>query len=262
MDLTQELESQGWEDYFKRLYGPIYTFLVKEFWRFADCDDHCIVSYVLGIKIVITEKFIAKLLNMEIDGGRIIYNINPREKYMSQEVIPTIFSQNPKGKSSKNKELYQHLRVWLKIILGTIHHRPVSNSSDYINTDQKCILYCLHKGMKLNLPSLLFKHLRDSVKDTRNNMKPINYIPLGRLIYDFMIESESVDHLISLNLMEDVTVDVGKPLNGRNLRSMGLIDKVRVKPTKDTSWEALKDQREISHGIYLFSKIYPPKVIV
>ena len=31
MDLTQEMENQGWENYFKCLYGPIYTFLVKEF---------------------------------------------------------------------------------------------------------------------------------------------------------------------------------------------------------------------------------------
>lgn len=145
MDLTQELENQGWDNYFNRLYGPIYTFLVKELWRFAGCDDHYIVSHVLGIKMVIIEKSIAALLNMKNVGGKRIYNINPSTKYMSQEVNPTIFSQNPEGKTSKNKELHQNLRVWLTIILGTIHHRPSSSSHDYINTDQKCILYCLHK---------------------------------------------------------------------------------------------------------------------
>lgn len=71
----------------------------------------------------------------------------------------------------------------------------------------------------------------------------MNYIPLGILTSDVLIKSGLVDHLISLNLMEDVIVDVGKPLNGRNLNSMGLIDKVRVKPTRNTSWEALKDER-------------------
>lgn len=60
-------------------------------------------------------------------------------------------------------------------------------------------------------------------------MKPRNYIPLGRLISDILIESGMVNHLISINMMEDVTVDVGKPLNGRNLKSMGVIDKVLVK---------------------------------
>lgn len=66
-------------------------------------------------------------------------------------------------------------------------------------------------------------------------MNPRNYIPLGKLIFDILIESGLVDHLISLNLMEDVTVDVGKPLNERNLKSLGLIDKVRIKPTRLTS---------------------------
>lgn len=72
-------------------------------------------------------------------------------------------------------------------------------------------------------------------------MKPKNYIPLGRLISNVLIESGMVDHLISINMMEDITVDVGKPLNARNLRSMGVIDRVLVKPTLDTYWEALKD---------------------
>lgn len=92
-------------------------------------------------------------------------------------------------------------------------------------------------------------------------MKPKNYIPLGRLIYDVLIESGLVYHLISLNMMKDVTVDMGKPLNAKNLKNMGLIDKVRVKPTKDTSWEALKDHMEISNGMYLFIKIDPPEFI-
>ena len=65
VDLTEDLHKQGWENYFNRLYGPIYPLLVKEFWRHADADDQFIVSFVLGVKIVITEASIASLLNME-----------------------------------------------------------------------------------------------------------------------------------------------------------------------------------------------------
>lgn len=93
--------------------------------------------------------------------------------------------------------------------------------------DHKYILYYLHKGLKLNLPSLLFKYPRNSVRDTGNNMKPKNYILLGRLISDVLVESGLVVHPISLNMMEDVTMDVGKPLNAKNLKIMGLINKVR-----------------------------------
>lgn len=52
-------------------------------------------------------------------------------------------------------------------------------------------------------------------------MKPRNYIPLRKLISDVLIKSGLVDHLISHNLMEDVTVDVSKPLNARNLKNHG-----------------------------------------
>ncbi|XP_050918601.1 extensin-like [Lathyrus oleraceus] len=52
-------------------------------------------------------------------------------------------------------------------------------------------------------------------------MKPRAYIPLGRLISDVVMESDLVDHLIRHNLMKDVTIDTRRPLNARNLKSMG-----------------------------------------
>jgi len=72
-------------------------------------------------------------------------------------------------------------------------------------------------------------------------MKTRNYIPLGRLISDVLIESGLVDHLIQLRLMEDVTIDTGRPLNAQNLKSMWIIDQVRAKPTLGTSRESLRD---------------------
>ena len=144
---------------------------------------------------------------MERAGGKRIYNIPPRSKRITDVINPTIFKPNTEGNPSKNKELHQNLRVWLKIILGTIHHRLASNSSDYINADQKCILYCIQKGVKICLPALLFRYLRDSVRETRNNMKPRSYIPLGRLLSDVFIENGLVDHLEKAKLMEDLAID-------------------------------------------------------
>ena len=63
-DLREELIFQGWENYFARLHGPVYENLVKEFWRQADWDKYHVVSYVLGKKIIITEKTIAHLLGL------------------------------------------------------------------------------------------------------------------------------------------------------------------------------------------------------
>ncbi|XP_050889103.1 extensin-like [Lathyrus oleraceus] len=62
--------------------------------------------------------------------------------------------------------------------------------------------------------------------------------------------------------MDDVMIDTRKPLNAKNLKSMGILDQVKFKPTQDTSWEALKDQRKIPNGLYLFSKEDPREVIL
>src|ERR1044072_4183088 len=55
LDLRVEMVAQGWENYFARLHWPTYDLLIKELWRQAECDDHHVVSHVLGRKIVITE---------------------------------------------------------------------------------------------------------------------------------------------------------------------------------------------------------------
>ena len=72
------------------------------------------------------------------------------------------------GKHSSNaKDLHVDLRIWFKIILGCIHPRPSLNSQDYINTDQKYMLYYLSNSDKINFLLIIFKHMKEMVKETR-----------------------------------------------------------------------------------------------
>lgn len=120
--------------------------------------------------------------------------------------------------------LPKRLRVWFKILLGRIHHIPSTNSSDYINTDQKYILYHLSSGTKMNLCSILFKYLRKLVKETRDGSpKPIKWIPLGSLIFDILFESKLVQTLIEVGLTKEVEFHIGNTFNGRNLKNISLI---------------------------------------
>lgn len=106
-----------------------------------------------------------------------------------EEIARVIFLDgNP---SSNAKNLHKHLRVWFKILLGCIHHKPLSSSVDYINTNQKYMLYYLPTRTKINLPSILFKYLTEMVKNTRDgSLKLRKWIPLGRLISDTLFESK------------------------------------------------------------------------
>lgn len=95
------------------------------------------------------------------------------------EEIATITFQD--GKNSPNtKNLNNGLKVWFKILPGCVHQIPSTNHFDYINTDQKkYMLYYISFGTKMNLPSVIFKYLKEMVNETRNGVpKPRNWIRL------------------------------------------------------------------------------------
>src|ERR1044072_3672925 len=149
IDLRVEMVAQGWENYFARLHGPVYEALVKEFWRHAESDKHYVVYHVLGRRIVITEQSIAQLLGLgHLQGLRAHVKDNDLTDGMSNFLHKELYSdyapEKPK-KKYKIKTLPPNLRVWHKIILGCLNPRPPSNSADYINTNQKYMLYCLKK---------------------------------------------------------------------------------------------------------------------
>lgn len=77
---------------------------------------------------------------------------------------------------------------------------PSRNSSKYINTDQKYMIYYISYGISMNMPSILFKYMRELVKESRNGgAKIIKWIPIVRLIYDMLVEIKLVETLQALN---------------------------------------------------------------
>ena len=163
------MKNQGWENFFKRLHGPVYTTLVRDFWIHALSDEHYVISDVKGKRVVISEKSIVVLLGMKLNKGKRVHSMSNKTDFLKQRVIPTIYTQRSDEKAKpKATELFNHLRIWLKIILGCIHTRSSTSSSDFANTDQKYMLYFLKEGIKMDLPFILFNFLRDSVKEFRD----------------------------------------------------------------------------------------------
>lgn len=96
-------------------------------------------SYVLGHKISISEKSIATLLGHD-GSGKKCFSMTAKN-YKIAHISKFIFkNENP---SSNSKDLHDDFRICFKIILECICHIPSSNSQDYINTDQKYMVYYL-----------------------------------------------------------------------------------------------------------------------
>ncbi|XP_058766376.1 uncharacterized protein LOC131639974 [Vicia villosa] len=161
-NLKNNMLVQGWANYFYRLIGPVYPYLVKEFWIHATLTPKAIISFVLGQDISITENLIRKLLNLQGLGG-VTGAIPGRTDW---ETIYLEFFTSGKG-SPNTKDMKPSYRVWEKIIRGTINHRKSTISTTNINQDQQFLLYCIGKSMRVDLPHILFHHLRTHMKESR-----------------------------------------------------------------------------------------------
>lgn len=124
--------------------------------------------FVMNRKIVVIEKPIIDIIYHNSCGKR-VYNIktDARREALVASIIFKEGTKLDEGKGPSAKDLIDRLRFWFKNIMGSIHHRPDINSSDYINIIQKYMLFLLEKGYKVALPAILFKFLRDSIREVR-----------------------------------------------------------------------------------------------
>lgn len=148
------------------------------------------------------------------------------------------------------------MRVWFKILLGYVHHIPLINFSDYINKDQKYILFYISFGTKMNLPFILFKYLKELVKETRDGSpKARKWIPMGRLISYVLFERKLVQTLIDVGLTKEVNIDIRRVFNEKNLKNISLISSV-IDPSESLDKNAVASKRMPVEVI--FTKEDPP----
>lgn len=117
----------------------------------------------------------------------------------------------------------------------------------------------------MGLSSLLFKFIRDSIRESRtggsSKKGKRKFILNGRLISDILVESGVVDDLLVNGLTEELVKDIGKVLWGKNLKSMGLISKFRrtkIVLTKDD----IRGTRKPIDDYPIFTKLDPPQVLM
>jgi hypothetical protein len=212
---------------------------------------------------VITEKTIAQLLTLPHLGGKRIQGKDNKSSFVRNTINKEIFSNySPDKKEYKAKDLIPQLRTWHKIILGCINPRPSTSSSDYINANQKYMLYYLMKHERICLPSILFYYLRVlKTWTTADESKKVpNYIPFGRLLSDIFVENGLVAFLEEARFTQDLEASVGDVLNAKNLKNMGVLKTIIVDPTPESQEQVLK-KRQVVDNFPLFSKLDDPEVV-
>src|SRR3954462_6322695 len=92
------------------------------------------------------------------------------------------------------------------------------------------------KGMRVNLPHILFQHLKTNIEESRDEERQKypklkkNTIPFGRMISDILTESGLIDTLRAADSSQYLTSIRGSILTAQSLRRMQLIEKVTTPP--------------------------------
>src|SRR3954464_11730182 len=154
---------QGWSKYLNRLAGPIYPELVKDFWVHATVTPTAIISFMLGHEVVITEKLIRKLYNLDDEEGWSGLQPNTVDWTLIEKQISKVFGID----SHKTGTLRPFYKAWAEIILGSLHHRKRMLSSSYISPTHKYTLFCIGKKIEINISHILFENLKTSIFESR-----------------------------------------------------------------------------------------------
>src|SRR3954464_7704186 len=245
---------QGWSKYLDRLVGPIYPELVKDLWVHATVTPTAIISFVLGHEVVITEKLIRKLYNLDDEEGwsglqPATVDWTPVEKQIS---LATGIDSHNTG------TLRPFYKAWAEIILGSLHHRKRMLSSSYISPADKYTLFCIGKKTEINISHILFENLKTSIFESREDERakyphiPRTTILFGRMISDILIESKVLDSVRKLNASHFLGVVQGPIFNGVDLFRLELIKNV---PFVCTSFPDIMSRRvDVEGFVSLFHK--------
>lgn len=80
---------------------------------------------------MISEKLIAKLIGHDGSGIRCEQMVENESNLTETSKVILTFVKH----SIKVKDILTHLKIWARILLGCIHARPSTDSSNYINGD-------------------------------------------------------------------------------------------------------------------------------
>src|SRR4051812_37241466 len=224
--IKEDIIFQGWTSLFAELYGPVYPNLVKEFWVHAVVAPKSILSFVHGKFVVVTENILRTMFDLRNPEGA--HEIDQRADW--DDVLSTLYTYVKE--TMRVKDMRDLHKIWTKILLGYFYHRKGTHAAYFVNNEQKYILYCIATQKKVDVIYIIFNHMWNAVRDSRNafRVKKCTIIPFGRIITNLLVHSKIVENLEAEGTINDLFVTTGSCLNALTLRKMSVIDAIIKTP--------------------------------
>src|SRR3954463_8529978 len=201
--LKEDIIFQGWTSLFAEFCGPVYPDLVKEFWVHAVVAPKSILSFVHEKFVVVTENILRMMFDLRNPEG--VHEIDQRADW--EDVLATLYTDVEKTKRVKDmKDLY---KIWTNILLGCFYHKKSTHSADFVNKEQQYILYCIATQKKVDIIFIIFNHMWNAIKDSRNafRIKKGNIIPFGRIITNLLIHTKIIEDLEAQGVIKDLVTN-------------------------------------------------------
>ena len=169
---------------------PIYTNLVKEFWKHAylDYETKSTSSYVFEVPITITPFLITLATGCENVGVTI--DIVKSRFTMSEKFAP-LHDLSLGYDPISPENLLPTPKAWFKLIVSNF--LPRGENQDILRYDDQAFIYLLMNDIRVNLPQSIFNCLWKSISESRNQVK--SYIPYGRVLSEIFFKEGIVDIL-------------------------------------------------------------------
>ena len=174
---TSIMHYQEWTRYFTMLDKPIYTNLVKEFWKHAylDYENGSITSYVFEVPITINPFLITLATGCENVG---ITVDTVKSRFTMSEKFVSLHDLSLGYDPIKPENLLPTPKAWFKLIVSNF--LPRGENQDILRYDDQAFIYLLMNDIRVNLPQSILNFLWKSILESRNQIK--SYIPYGRVL--------------------------------------------------------------------------------
>ena len=102
--------------------------------------------------------------------------------------IISIFDASSEFVSTNPEYLKLFSKDWFRFILTNICPRGVNKN--VLTNYEKILIFCLLKLISINLPQIIFNHLKESITSSINLNK--SFIPYGRILSEMFVQGEII----------------------------------------------------------------------
>jgi len=197
---------------------PVYPELVRYFYSSLSFQDNHIRSRILGKDINITLERFAHLLHLSCEGVD-IYNVDLHKfEYPDGQSVTTasLLLHNDDNPTLVRNEEVKYYTLTAQVLSKIVFYNILPKSGEYSHArgSAPLLIYCLLKGIRVNIPKLIVDYMA-----SKSLMIPNCYLPFGMLVTRLLKQ-------LKIDLSTERSIEPSIDINSSLLKRMRVRERV------------------------------------